>query len=215
MPTIVPSKKAMPVAKGKGKNINKDTEIDTQPSNLVKQTTRFKERTRVEYPEEGRKAVSRLIEEEIMKCGHQKYREGKRLVAESERIKKSNPKKSQELKEQGQELIDQSLNFSPAAFQRHMEEFVFPDGQRYPITHNQFYLLLRASEQGYSMAILIRLAFHLTKDADRTISYSYEELVAIASCNASRQYFDYSKGSLVVPDEIENDNEPSETLNGH
>lgn len=163
-----------------------------------------KERTRVEYPEEGRKALAALIEEEIEKVRRQLFRQGEQLMREAEQYKKTDNTRYNQLRNQGKELINESFEFTPAAFQRYMEDFVFPDGNKYPITHNQFYLLLRGSEQGYSMAVLIRLAFHLTKDEERTISYSYEELVAIASCNTSRQYFDYSENRMITPDSEEN-----------
>lgn len=185
---------------------NKD---NTKSATLIQQPRKQKERTKVEYPEEGRRAVAQLMEEEIGKMQRWYFRKGDELLREADKYASSDRKKYNTLRSQGKELIEQSLTFTPAAFQRHMETFVFPDGNKYPISYNQFYLLLRASEQGYSMTILLRLAFHLTKDEERTVSYSYEELVAIASCNASRQYFDYKSNQLITP-ELDN----SETLNG-
>lgn len=167
--------------------------------------TQYKKKTsreRVKHPQEGREQIAKLLHEEINKCKRLFLKKAAEKQSElQEAVLNGKPKEVARLRREIQDLENQAMEWSPAKFQQMTKTKIMPDNQVYPIPNQTFYQLLAGADQGYNMMTLAKLAVHLTKDENRTITYTYSELLDILSLGASRVRFNLSDENWGVVEE--------------
>lgn len=181
------------------------SERERHIQNIVPPKTQYKKKTareRVKHPEEGRQRIAGMLREEIAKCRLLFLKQAKKKQAELQlAVLNSNTKAVNKLRREIEALENQALEWSPAKFQQMTQQKMMPDGQIYAIPNQTFYQLLAGADQGYNMMTLAKLAVHLTKDENRTITYTYSELLDILSLGASRVRFNLSEDNWGVIEE--------------